>query len=118
MNWRRLIYSIVIPSIAGFFFGIIISVGKLTNRNFWVYIVVVTIATFLSNIGKEEEEKIFSTMHMGTLSLGRAYLFILIMKELAGRFSWLLVAKLVGFVMLISTDIYLAKTIINDKQQI
>ena len=52
MNWRKLIYSIIIPSIAGFTFGIFISIGTLTNAIVFFYGIVMMIAAFLSSTGK------------------------------------------------------------------
>ena len=67
MNWRKLIYSIIIPSIAGFTFGIFISIGTLTNAIVFFYGIVMMIAAFLSSTGKGKNGDAFSTVIMGAL---------------------------------------------------
>ena len=83
MNWRKLIYSIIIPSIAGFTFGIFISIGTLTNAIVFFYGIVMMIAAFLSSTGKGKNGDAFSTVIMGALVTGVTYLFISMIGELS-----------------------------------
>lgn len=117
MNWRKLIYSIIIPSIAGFTFGIFISIGTLTNAIVFFYSIVMMIAAFLSSTGKGKNGDAFSTVIMGALVTGVTYLFISMIGELSERFNWIFVVKTVGFILAASLTIYLAKTIMEYKPQ-
>ena len=117
MNWRKLIYSIIIPSIAGFTFGIFISIGTLTNAIVFFYGIVMMIAAFLSSTGKGKNGDAVSTVIMGALVTGVTYLFISMIGELSERFNWMFVVKTVGFILAASLTIYLAKTIMEDKPQ-
>lgn len=117
MNWRKLIYSIIIPSVASFIFGIFLSIGVITNAIVFFYAIVMMIAALLSSTGKGKNGDALSTIFMGVMVAGVTWLLISLLGEMGERFSWLFVLKTAGFMLATSFTVWLAKFIMEDKKQ-
>ena len=86
MNWRKLIYSIVIPVIVGFVFGLFLSIGILTNATVFFFAIALTIAGVLSSTGQGKNGDAPSTITMGFLATAVTYLFLSLVSELGDSF--------------------------------
>lgn len=117
MNWRRLIYSIIVPGIVSFIFALVISVGMVTNMSVFLYAICMTAAAILSSTGHGKNGDAPSTLFMGILVGVTTYLLITVLGDLGGKFSWIFVLKTVGFVAAIAATIYFAKSIMENKPQ-
>ena len=103
MNWRKLIYSIVIPVIVGFVFGLFLSIGILTNATVFFFAIALTIAGVLSSTGHGKN--------------GNAPSTITLVSELGDSFHWLFVVKTVIFVLVTGFTVYLAKMIMDKPKE-
>lgn len=117
MNWRRLIFSIIIPGFASFLFGLVISIKAVTNLSVLLYAIIMLVAAFLSSIGKGKNGDAPSTLFFGGLMVLTTVLLISILGDLSEKFSWFFVIKTVGFVATIASTIWLAKAIMENKPQ-
>ena len=113
MNWRKLIYSIAIPVIVGFVFGLFLSIGILTNATVFFFAIALTIAGVLSSTGQGKNGDAPSTITMGFLATAVTYLFLSLVSELGDSFHWLFVVKTVIFVLVTGFTVYLAKMIMD-----
>lgn len=117
MNWRRLIFSIIIPGFASALFGLVISIKAVTNLSVLLYAIIMLVAAFLSSIGKGKNGDAPSTLSFGGLMVLTTVLLISILGDLSEKFSWFFVIKTVGFVATIASNIWLAKAIMENKPQ-
>ena len=117
MNWRRLIYSIVIPVFASIPFGILISIGKVSNLSVFLYAVAMLVAAVLSSTGKGKNGDALSTLLFGGLVLLTAFLLAEILGDIRTKFSWFFVLKTVGFMAAAASTVWLAKAIMKTKPQ-
>ena len=117
MNWRKLIYSIVIPVIVGFVFGLFLSIGILTNATVFFFAIALTIAGVLSSTGHGKNGDAPSTITMGFLATAVTYLFLSLVSELGDSFNWLFVVKTVIFVLVTGFTVYLAKMIMDKTKE-
>lgn len=117
MNWRRLIFSIIIPGFASFLFGLVISIKAVTNLSVLLYAIIMLVAAFLSSIGKGKNGDAPSTLFFGGLMVLTTVLLISILGDLSEKFSWFFVIKTVGFMAALASTIWLAKAIMENKPQ-
>ena len=117
MNWRKLIYSIAIPVIVGFVFGLFLSIGILTNATVFFFAIALTIAGVLSSTGHGRNGDAPTTVCMGFLATAVTYLFLSLLSELGDSFHWLFVVKTVIFVLVTGFTVYLAKMVMENKSK-
>lgn len=116
MNWRKLIYSIIIPSVANFIFMIFISIGVRSNALVLFYAIIMMVTALLSNTGKGKNGDAISTIVMGLIAGGATWLLIEVLSSIQG-FSWLFVLKTVGLMFIVAFAIWFGQIIMEDDQQ-
>ena len=114
MNWRRLIYSIVIPSISSFIFVVVISIGTINNTSIFFFFFVMMIAAALSSTGKGKNGDALSTIVMGLVVTAAMYLFFMAIGDLGHEFSWSFVLETAGFMATTALSIYFARSIMEN----
>ena len=96
---RKLIYNIIIPSFASFIFGVLLSVGVITNLVIFIYTMVMTAAALLASTGKGRNGDAPSTLFMGFLVGLATYLLISVLGDLFASFHWFFIVKTIGFMI-------------------
>lgn len=117
MNWRRLIYSIIIPGLASIIFGMIISISSVTNLSIFLYSIVMLVAAILSSTGKGKNGDAASTLFFGLLIVLTVFLLVSIIGDIRRAFSIFFIVKMVCFMAATASSIYLAKEIMKKKPQ-
>lgn len=113
MNWRKLIYSIVIPCAAGLFFGFSINSGNLSNWKVFIFAILMLVASWLSSTGKGKNGDALSTIVMGVLITLTVWLFFWTVAKLNDDFSWKFAIKVVGLMISASATFWLGKDIMK-----